>query len=385
QRPAVYNALGEIFQRKGAWEESISAYSQAIALNPNLASAHANLGSIYLGQGRWEAALGSYEEAINHDPKLHETLRPRMAEAWGRLGQELWREGKDLEALSRLEKALSLEPGRISDLKAMAQTCYEQGKPEAERYLAAVLSLDPNWGEAYLALADLYLKQGKTREAMGSLEKAVTIYPDRAELHYHLGLLYEREGRKGEAALELKRAVERDPQLSPAWARLGEIALGRGGWEEAISNCETAIKCDPNLSSNLMDVLFRAHSQMALSLHEQGKLDAAESHYLKALVLQGPESSLLCNLGNLYREKGELKKAEEAYRSALQASPGWAKAHMGLALLAETRKDWQTALYEWRLFLEQEPRSESAGQIRERIEKISSALNRAGERPRSSQ
>jgi tetratricopeptide (TPR) repeat protein len=84
----------------------------------------------------------------------------------------------------------------------------------------------------------------------------------------------------------------------------------------------------------------------------------------------------LYNLGNLYREMGEPKKAEEAYRSSLKADSGWAKSHMGLALLAEARKDWQTALSEWKLFLEKDPQSDLAGQTRERIEKIASALER---------
>ena len=81
-------------------------------------------------------------------------------------------------------------------------------------------------------------------------------------------------------------------------------------------------------------------------------------------------------LGNLYREKGDLEKAEEAYRSSLKADARWAKAHMGLALLAEARKDWQMALSEWRFFLEKDPQNDLAEQIRERIEKISSALER---------
>jgi hypothetical protein len=50
---------------------------------------------------------------------------------------------------------------------------------------------------------------------------------------------------------------------------------------------------------------------------------------------------------------------------------------MGLALLAEARKDWQMALSEWRFFLEKDPQNDLAEQIRERFEKISSALERA--------
>jgi len=376
QRPAVYNALGEIYQRKAAWEESVSAYSQAIALNPNLASAHANLGSIYGQRGEWEKALEAYEKAIDLDSQMKEALRSRMAEACSGIGHELWKAGREEEALKRLKEALSLEPGRISDLKAMAQICYEQGRPEAERYLAAALSLDPNWGEAYLALADLYLKQGKGKEAMSSLEKAVSLFPQRAELHHHLGLLYQEDGQVERAASELGKAVELDPQMTSAWARLGDLYLGRGAWEEAIKSYDAAIRRNGDLARTLKDRLFQAHVQMALSFHQQGRLDEAQVHYLKALSLRGSEAALLYNLGNLYRERGELGKAEEAYRSTLKADAGWAKAHLVLALLAEGRKDWQTALSEWGLYLEGEPQSEIASQVEERIAKISAALKR---------
>jgi hypothetical protein len=48
--------------------------------------------------------------------------------------------------------------------------------------------------------------------------------------------------------------------------------------------------------------------------------------------------------------------------------------------LAEARKDWQTALSEWKLFLEKDPQSDLAGQTRERIEKISVALEQPGKK-----
>jgi len=145
------------------------------------------------------------------------------------------------------------------------------------------------------------LKQGRKKEAMGCLEKALSFFPDRSELHFHLGLLYE----------------------------------------------------------------------------EGGQLDDAEPHYLKALALRWQDPALLHNLGDLYREKGELERAEGSYRAALKADPGWAPAHLGLALLAEARKDWQVALREWRLFLEGKPQSDLADQVRGRIEKISRALSGA--------
>lgn len=212
---------------------------------------------------------------------------------------------------------------------------------------------------------------------MSNLGKAISLFPQRADLHYHLGLLYEGEGRADEAFSELKKAVEQDPKLTAVWVKIGDIHFARQEWQEAIRNYKMAIDRDPDLAKSLNDKLFRAHSQMALSFHEQGSLDKAQAHYLEALSLSGNEATLLYNLGNLYRERGDLEKAEEAYRSSLKADAGWAKAHMGLALLAEARKDWQTALSEWRLFLERDPQSDLAAQIRERIEKISSALERA--------
>jgi tetratricopeptide (TPR) repeat protein len=125
---------------------------------------------------------------------------------------------------------------------------------------------------------------------------------------------------------------------------------------------------------------LEAYSQVGLSLHGQGKASEAEGYYLKALALGRQQPALSYNLGNLYRERGELEKAEAAYRSALKADAGWTRAHMGLALVAEAQKNWPGALMEWKLYLEAQPQSDLAAQIRERIEKISSALNRAGKK-----
>jgi tetratricopeptide (TPR) repeat protein len=187
-------------------------------------------------------------------------------------------------------------------------------------------------------------------------------------------MLYQREGQVERAICQLKRAVELDGHLTASWVMLGDIHSSQANWPEAIRDYEMAIAQDSGLEGSLKERMSEAYSQSAMSLHQQGKAEEAEGHYLKALSLGRQDPALSYNLGNLYREKGELEKAEEAYRSSLQVDTGWAKAHLGLALTAEARKDWQAALSEWKLFVEKEPQSDLSGQVKERIEKISAAL-----------
>jgi Tfp pilus assembly protein PilF len=51
----------------------------------------------------------------------------------------------------------------------------------AELELRRVFELEPSFADAYVRLAGIYLRQGKTEAAEGRLRKALEVEPDHAE------------------------------------------------------------------------------------------------------------------------------------------------------------------------------------------------------------
>ena len=68
-----YN-LGVAFGKKGMLDDSIATYEQVIAINPRHAQAHNNLGITYVKKGMAEKAHSEYEKAVSADPNLAPAL-----------------------------------------------------------------------------------------------------------------------------------------------------------------------------------------------------------------------------------------------------------------------------------------------------------------------
>ena len=84
---------------------------------------------------------------------------------------------------------------------------------------------------------------------------------------------------------------------------------------------------------------FGVQVQCGHMFKEAGELAKAEAHYLAAAVLMPDDADLALQLGHFYKVAGRLEKSECAYRRALELSPGWADPTTELAALqARTRR-----------------------------------------------
>ena len=61
--------LGIIYYQAGEYDEAIAQLQKAIALDPNLVSAHNGLGATYFNQGKYDLAAKYCQKAITITPK----------------------------------------------------------------------------------------------------------------------------------------------------------------------------------------------------------------------------------------------------------------------------------------------------------------------------
>lgn len=76
---------------------------------------------------------------------------------------------------------------------------------------------------------------------------------------------------------------------------------------------------------------YRAHSNLAGYYFDQGDYKAALKHYIRCITLERTPQNYY-NLGNTYRKVGDLKRAIDAYNTALDIDPTYAEIHNNLGL-----------------------------------------------------
>jgi len=333
-------SLAQLYARLGRHEDALRIAEALRAADPEAAAPYAVLGGVYLRRGEVEQAVAAYEKLA---------LRaPRDASAHERLGDALHpRDPK--AALQRYERALALEPKRVSALARSAVVLAELGRArEAAQRAQHALALREDDSLALLALGNARRAQGQLDAAEQVYRRALSSAPDYSPFTLRLAELLRERGRTGPAIEILEALLERAPDARPAHellaqlygesgdaARrelsLGRLALASRERGEAVRHFEAALAANPELDDAALELA-------ALELAE-GKIDGAAARL--AVLLEAGRASVRAELlqGHVAVSRGDLKGAEAAYRRALESEPADPAAHLALArLLARTRR-----------------------------------------------
>ncbi|MEZ5354333.1 MAG: protein kinase [Bryobacteraceae bacterium] len=235
-------------------EPARAASLQALALNPELASAHVTLGMLYTETGQNDLAAEELSEAMRIDS--------RNAEVYSALAELYYRQGRTGEVESTFRNSIELDPGNWRLANEFGYYYLRAGRFDAAavQYQKAV-SLTPDNARALNNLGIAYWRLNQLPAARASLEQAIRIEPS-ANPFYNLGRVLEEEGKFAEAAEAFRNAIGQDGSHYPAWGQLGEMysRLGedpskiREAYLKAISLAEELRKQQKSQPSLLADL-----------------------------------------------------------------------------------------------------------------------------------
>jgi tetratricopeptide (TPR) repeat protein len=94
---------------------------------------------------------------------------------------------------------------------------------EAESEYRDILSVASEDPDDWMGLSNVYSRQGRTREALRALDRAVELDPKRSDIRLARAVALRTLGAQGEAKLEFRRAVDLDP--TNAAARAGIVSM----------------------------------------------------------------------------------------------------------------------------------------------------------------
>jgi len=85
KHPEIYNITGLILAQYEKYKEALPYFSQAINLNPNIASYHMNLGNTHIGLNNPNQAINCFHKSLELSPNDKSVLQ-FLAEAYGLVG-----------------------------------------------------------------------------------------------------------------------------------------------------------------------------------------------------------------------------------------------------------------------------------------------------------
>lgn len=212
--------LGFVLYRQNQPNESLETYTRAAAITPPSGD---DLKIVALNY----VLLDDYSDAIKWLAKAVE-MDPKNKDAWYYLGRAYYTKAQLPEAQRAFETVLSLHP---SDAKAENNLglIFETSGRTSEAIEAYQKAID--WQEKdsrpsaqpYVNLGNLELEQGKTKEAVVMLERAVALAPEDAFCRLKLGVAYRQAERLNDAQQELERAAELDSNNPAIHFQLGRL------------------------------------------------------------------------------------------------------------------------------------------------------------------
>ena len=345
QRPPGSRMDQEKFQQSlGLLQDRLRSDSR----DPGL---HYRLGLLYQSQRHFLKAIGEYREAVRLDRSFEE---PALA-----LASILSHCGQDKQAIEVLEALLKTNSKSLPAIRLLCRVHLQDGKYDLALRLAEEhvrLATGDSYGPYLLGLSHRGL--GHFEKARDEFERSVALDPSFSDAYAQLGLLYSSDYATFPRAVEnLRKAVELGLTSPDVRKDLGFALLKVGRYQEAVEQLVAALQDKPNfeepyylladayrklgMRQEAASALERFQSLRSKTQETQNAAreqeDQAQAHYqegedslfqdqpgeaysyfLKALRISPDMHSALHRLAQIDFLRGDVQRAEDRIRQAIQ-------------------------------------------------------------------
>jgi protein O-GlcNAc transferase len=307
--------LGMSLRGLNRLDDAIAAYRGALTVAPSRADVHVNLGVALDAAGKPEEARAAYEEGIRLDPLLyqgyfnlgvllaesfkdreggiqlyHAALRiaPTFADAYHTLGTVHTNMGKYDEARKWLETALAMRPDDSRFHNSLGILYDSVGdNAGALKYYQSSITNAPNSAAAIINAAKVMNSQGRFQEAENMCLEAIRVDPQYGEAYCQLGDVYKDSENIGLALQAYLQGIALTPTYDAGFCNFFYTATFACHWDrrsEHVAKLRKLMRKYLRGSDPLVHECVQPFQSLAYPLEPEELLEIARFHANKAAV-----------------------------------------------------------------------------------------------------
>ena len=312
-----YLRKGIAAQQQHDLRAAIDDYRKALAIDPKLVEARANLGAAL-------SAAGQFDDAIDEDNKALVSAPGNLGVRMN-LGLAYYKKGDSENAHIAFEAVHAARPQDVSAAVLLGYTDIKLGKSNEA---AAMLTPLENGHESNMdleyVLAYALIDSGEEAAGLPRMEKVAKATRS-ADAYFIAGTARLRRREFHEARADLDGAIDLHGNFPGLYTMAGQARDALGDTPAAQSAFEQALKQDPK------DIL--ANLYLGAMHLKQRDLDTARSMLELALQLQPANPMARLQMAKLNGMTGKYTEAAATLEELEKADPNWIDPHIELAAI----------------------------------------------------
>jgi tetratricopeptide (TPR) repeat protein len=337
-------ALAAFYQSRRRFSEAEQQVQLVMAADPKDVDARSAMAKLYISEGKG-AEAESFLRQVKQD-------FPDNSVGYRMLGDFYFAIGDLDKAVAEYE---SLYRDHAKDLvvqKNYVQLLILKNRlQEADKLNEEILKEHAKDEDALTYHGEIQLAQGKTSEAINTLQSVVSIDPDMAVAHYQLGLALNQTGDTDHAAKEWREALRTRPDMIEAHRMLAIYSLQKGDLRALEESAGKMIGLQPAGPDG--------YAWRAAALMGQKQFAGAEQDARKAIEVAPQAPAGYVQMGNMANLQQKFPQAESWYRQALSLDKDSFEALRGLVVTYLSQKQPDKALAAVNQQLSQSPDNSS--------------------------
>lgn len=288
-------------------------------LIPRTADELAQSGNACLADGHVAEAISAYRQAL--------LIEPQHPYAAVNLGTCLYRTGDYEEAKQTLIRATCSSPNALEGWNNLGATYSALGElDQARACFEKVIQLEPGFANAHANRGNTLTRLGHFEQAIDAFEAATSLDPQNADTWCNLSVCMKEAGRYADAVVAAWRAHGLSPDDYRPCAAMGTAILNAAGAPlpsdivQATAALSQAANLEPSLDSHIRSALA----------------------WLKAALDREPNDvDALRNVASIYDQLGDLEHAKEFFDRVLSISPDESFSLSRMVDITLALCDWQ--------------------------------------------
>lgn len=289
---AIYE-IAYCYDQMGEYEQSIKCYTDFIDENPYSFTAWYNLGNAFSKMENFEKAIWAYDYCV--------VINDEFGPAYFNLGNANLSIDKYTKAIENFHKSIEID-GEDPIAFCYIGECHEQLKELdlAKHFYEKSLELAPLLPDAWLGLGIVEDLNGRTREGIALILKAMELDPENAGIYHVLAGAYEKLEMVDEASENYELSLALDPLDEECLMNYINL-ISLTSWKEAMDYLEEFEKINPTneyISLLKVNVLWQlGRKEDSLELYKnyiaEDRIKALELFEINSALKSVPEFVLL--------------------------------------------------------------------------------------------